>query len=67
MCNYLGNKAWMGNLESKFQDGFNKGKDHVWTTLEDGKKAGLVRAVGGGAGNYTYVQVFGRRLTLGQH
>ncbi|KAH8094750.1 Alpha/Beta hydrolase protein [Cristinia sonorae] len=61
MCNYIGNEAWVSNLEHTFHEEFSKAKPIPWVTLDSGKIAGEVRSAGGDgftAGNVTFVQVY---------
>jgi carboxypeptidase C (cathepsin A) len=61
MCNYIGNEAWVENLENKFHKEFKAAPSIPWVNEYSGRVAGLVRAAGGGgfgAGNVTFVNVF---------
>jgi len=62
MCNFIGNEAWLQELESKFQEEFLFADSLPWTTLEANKLVGSVRTATGGskasAGNVTFVTVF---------
>ncbi|THH27237.1 hypothetical protein EUX98_g6950 [Antrodiella citrinella] len=61
MCNFIGNEAWVTNLEHSYHAEFVKTKPTPWVTLNTGKVAGEVRSAGGDgftAGNVTFVQVY---------
>jgi len=55
MCNFIGNEAWVHNLDGHpFANAFKKTQTNKWVTLSSGKVAGDVRSVGT---NYTFVAV----------
>lgn len=61
MCNYMGNEAWVEQLEHKFHKEFKEAPSIQWVTTGSGRVAGEVRAAGGsgfGAGNVTFVNVY---------
>jgi len=61
MCNYIGNEAWVENLEHKFHKEFKAAPNIQWVTAGEGRVAGEVRSAGGsgfGAGNVTFVNVY---------
>ncbi|KAH9996036.1 Alpha/Beta hydrolase protein [Russula vinacea] len=61
MCNYIGNEAWVENLEHKFHKEFKRAPSIQWVTAREGRVAGEVRSAGGrgfGAGNVTFVNVY---------
>lgn len=55
MCNAVGNKAWLTELETSYQPEFANATDAPWTV--DGRDAGYVKQAGSGAGNVAYVLV----------
>ncbi|EGO03578.1 hypothetical protein SERLA73DRAFT_175099 [Serpula lacrymans var. lacrymans S7.3] len=60
MCNYMGNEAWVSQLDTVFLDEFTSSPAENWVTMASGKVAGTVRSAGGagfGAGNITFVTV----------
>jgi len=60
MCNYIGNEAWVENLETKFHKEFKAAPTIQWVIERSGRVAGEVRSAGGGgfgAGNVTFVNV----------
>ncbi|KAH8980717.1 Alpha/Beta hydrolase protein, partial [Lactarius hatsudake] len=60
MCNYIGNEAWVENLEHKFHEEFKAAPPIQWVE-RSGRVAGEVRTAGGGdlgAGNVTFVNVY---------
>ncbi|KAH9067022.1 serine carboxypeptidase [Lactarius deliciosus] len=60
MCNYIGNEAWVENLEHKFHKEFKAAPPIQWVE-RSGRVAGEVRTAGGGglgAGNVTFVNVY---------
>ncbi|KAH8926610.1 alpha/beta-hydrolase, partial [Atractiella rhizophila] len=56
-CNWIGNKRWVLALPTPFQKELEEGKDKLF--FVNGKPAGEVRTGGEGAGNFTYLKVFG--------
>ncbi|KAF9515933.1 hypothetical protein BS47DRAFT_1381315 [Hydnum rufescens UP504] len=59
MCNFIGNRNWMLDLESVFQKEFTRAHLKPWKTM-DGKVSGHIQSAGNkhsGAGNYTYVSI----------
>ncbi|KAF8521571.1 carboxypeptidase C [Hysterangium stoloniferum] len=55
MCNFIGNEAWVHNLDGHpFAEAFKKTQTSKWVTLSSGTEAGDVRSVGT---NYTFVAV----------
>ncbi|KAH9023151.1 Alpha/Beta hydrolase protein [Lactarius pseudohatsudake] len=61
MCNYIGNEAWVENLEHKFHKEFKAAPSIQWVIGRSGRIAGEVRTAGGGdfgAGNVTFVNVY---------
>ncbi|KAH9975097.1 serine carboxypeptidase [Lactifluus volemus] len=61
MCNYMGNEAWVENLETRFHKEFESAPSMKWIPARSGRVAGEVRSAGGngfGAGNVTFVNIF---------
>ncbi|KAH9051982.1 Alpha/Beta hydrolase protein [Lactarius vividus] len=61
VCNYIGNEAWVENLEHKFHKEFKAAPSIQWVIERSGRIAGEVRTAGGGgfgAGNVTFVNVY---------
>ncbi|KAI9448816.1 Alpha/Beta hydrolase protein [Lactarius psammicola] len=61
VCNYIGNEAWVENLEHKFHEEFKAAPPTQWVIERSGRVAGEVRVAGGGrvgAGNVTFVNVY---------
>ncbi|KAL5498606.1 hypothetical protein ACEPAH_1960 [Sanghuangporus vaninii] len=61
MCNFIGNEAWVEEMDSKFRDEFAAFEAQPWITLDGGKLAGYVRTAGATeltAGNVTFVTVY---------
>ena len=54
ICNWLGNKAWVLNLEWSGQEGFNSVKDELYINLTDGSEIGQIRNFK----SFTFLQVF---------
>ncbi|KAJ3187766.1 hypothetical protein HDU85_006159 [Gaertneriomyces sp. JEL0708] len=54
ICNWIGNKAWVTELEWDGSDGFQKAKDVKWTSKTTGREAGEVRHYK----NFAYVRLY---------
>ncbi|KAJ6467467.1 serine carboxypeptidase [Mycena vulgaris] len=55
-CNYMGNSRWVAELPSTHKDAFGDAPFRPW--IVSGRPAGVVRSVGDGAGNVTYLTVY---------
>jgi cathepsin A (carboxypeptidase C) len=61
MCNYMGNEAWVDQLDTRFGPEFQKSRPLPWVTIDSNTLAGTVRSAGGSgatAGNVTFVTVY---------
>ncbi|KAJ7022403.1 serine carboxypeptidase [Mycena alexandri] len=56
MCNYMGEAQWIEQLPSTHKDAFGEAPFLPWTVSD--RPAGVVRSVGKGAGNITYLTVY---------